>query len=183
MGGKPVGMVMVMRVMVTVLGVMLACGADPTPSRRLLFDFESDATPWTVTSGNLSNTPVRRSSAWHRHGRHVLDTGNSVHGKFDLDLGGKLRSPAFEIDHDFLVFRVGGHGPTSACQLTLRSSTTDTKLRSLSKSEPRVAKMQTVLWNVAALRGESVVLQLVDRGKGEHERCSIHLDYVRLVDG
>ena len=174
---------MSMRVIVIGFAVMLACGAEPTPSRRVLFDFESDDAAWTVTSGTLSSAPVRRSSAWHRHGRRVLDTGNGVDGKFDLDLRGKLRSPAFEIDHDFLVFRVGGHGPTSACQLTLRSAETDTKLRSLSKTEPRVARMQTVIWNVADLRGESVVLQLNDRGKGELGKCSIHLDYVRLVDG
>ncbi len=160
-----------------------SCSEDVQPSRRLLFDFESDEASWTVTSGDLSATPVRRSRAWHRHGRHVLDTGNDAHGKFDLDLRGKLRSPPFEIDHDYLVFRVGGHGATTACQLTLRSATTDAKLLGLSKAEPRVAKMQTVIWDVASLRGETVVLQLHDRGKPDEDSCSIHVDYVRLVDG
>lgn len=165
------------------VATVLACGSKATPSRRLLFDFESDEPAWTVAKGDLSSAPVRRSAAWHRHGPHVLDTGNDALGKFDLDLRGKLRSPPFVIDHQYLVFRVGGHGPTSSCQLTLRSAETDAKLRGLAKSEPRLVRMKTVIWDLADLRGESVVLQLQDRGKGKSKSCSIHLDYVRLVDG
>jgi hypothetical protein len=176
-------MVAIRVVALAAAALALACSAEATPSRRLLFDFEGDEPSWTVTKGNLSGVPVRRSKAWHRHGRQVLDTGNDAQGKFDLELRGKLRSPPFEIDHAFLVFRVGGNGAPAGCAVTLRSAETDEKLRSLPKSDLRPARMQTVIWDVADLRGESVVLQLLDRGKGEGKNCSIHLDYVRLVDG
>jgi hypothetical protein len=152
-----------------------ACSRE-TPSRRTLFDFESDE-GWKVVSGDASVAPSLRLIGVARHGKAFLGTGE-IEGAFDIARHGVLQSPVFAIDHDFLVFRAGGVGGTG-CTIELVSKSGK---RSLRKAEnPRRWKMETHVFDVGKLRGKSARLRLVDRVDGKP--CSVHLDWVRLVDG
>jgi hypothetical protein len=156
---------------------MIASCSRETPSRRTLFDFESDE-GWTVLSGDAMTAPSLRQIGVARHGKAFLGTGE-VDGTFDLARHGVLSSPVFAIDHDFLVFRAGGVGSGTSCTIELVSKSGK---RSLRKAEnPRRWRMETHVFDVSKLRGKSARLRLVDRNEGEP--CSVHLDWVRLVDG
>jgi hypothetical protein len=159
-------------------GVVIgACAPSDAPSRRLLFDFESDE-GWKASSGNLSAVPTQRPSDIHRHGASFLGSGETLED-FDIERHGVLVSPVFEIDHDFLIFRAGSTGATTKCAVDLVPS----HGRRVLRKAPATGrwKMETHVLDVADLRGHSVRMRLVDRSDGKP--CAIHLDYVRLVDG
>lgn len=159
------------------LVIIVAGCSRETPSRRMLFDFESDE-GWKVVSGDVSTVPSARKTGIARHGKAFLGTGE-VDGAFDLARHGVLQSPVFAIDHDFLVFRAGGVGAGTSCTVELVSKSGK---RSLRKAEnPHRWRMETHVFDVSKLRGKSARLRLIDREDGEP--CSVHLDWVRLVDG
>ena len=156
--------------------MIVACSRE-TPARRMLFDFESDE-GWKRVSGNAAVAPSERQIGVARHGKAFLGTGETG-GAFDLARHGVLQSPVFTIDHDFLVFRAGGVGAGKGCTIELVSKSGK---RSLRKAQnPRRWKMETHVFDVSKLRGKSARLRLIDRDDGEP--CSVHLDWVRLVDG
>lgn len=154
-----------------------ACGANP-PARRLLFDFEADEETWQLVSGNLRAAPSQRQHAVRRHGDAFLDSAEDDADR-DVNLHGELASPRFTIDHEYLVFRAGAMGDAKQCWLELRDPSTDKRLRKI----PTVQAwpMETHIVDVGDLAGRDARLWLVDRSDGEP--CSLHIDWVRLVDG
>ena len=142
-----------------------------------MFDFEGES-QWTVEEGPLSATPSKRRAGIRRHGRHFLGTGETEDG-FDIELEGRLRSPAFEVDHDYLLFKAGAYGEGRRCAVQLHADQSNDRIeRVVIYNTPR---MRTHIWDVRDYQDEKVYLRLVDRsGKNP---CAIHIDFVRLVDG
>jgi hypothetical protein len=161
-----------------VVALLFACTADEPPARRLLFDFEVGEEKWQVAAGNLQAEPSQRKHAVRRHGDAFLDSAEDQADR-DVELHGVLVSPTFTIDHGYLVFRAGAMGDAKQCWLELRDAGTNKRLRKI----PTVATwmMETHVVDVTALEGRDVRLQLVDRSDGAP--CSLHIDWMRLVDG
>lgn len=161
-----------------VVAPLLACAADEKPARRLLFDFEADEEAWRVTAGNVSAEPSQRTHAVRRHGDAFLDSAEGDPDR-DVKLHGVLASPTFTIDHAYLVFRGGAMGDAQQCWLELRDPKKNKRLRKIPTAATWM--METHVVDVIDLEGRDVQLQLVDRSDGEP--CSLHIDWVRLVDG
>jgi hypothetical protein len=151
-----------------------ACQPPEEPARRVLFDFESDE-GWTVERGDVWAAPSTRRSQVHRHGKAFLGTAETEEGKRDVELRGVLRSPEFVVDHDYLVLRAGGSGD-KGCFVSLRTLDDE----DVHKITPKEGRMLTFIWDARDYEGESLVLRLVDRPRDAD--CSVHIDYVRLVD-
>jgi hypothetical protein len=113
----------------------------------------------------------------HRHGKGFLGTAETEGRKRVIEQRGALRSPEFVIDHDYLVLRAGKSGEGKGCRVSLRTADGDDPLHEI---VPPDGRMLTHIWDARAVEGEAVVLRLVDRDK--KEPCSVHIDYVRLVD-
>lgn len=158
--------------------VLCACRASDSPARRVVFDFEDGDAPWRTVTGGVQGHPAMRVSAVRRHKRGFIGTGETASGKWDVALIGVLESPAFVIDHPYLVFRLGGRGSSKACRLELRSG--EEVLKKI--KNPGRWGMETHVVDVHDLVGTTVQLRLVDRGEAD-DPCAVHLDWVRLVDG
>ncbi len=141
-----------------------------------MFDFES-AEGWTVERGDLSAAPSFRSAPVHRHGKGFLGTAETAEGKRDAKRHGILRSPPFEIDHDYFLMRAGVSGEGKHCFVRLRNADNDSLLFEI---HPKEARMLTHIWDARRVLGERVVMQLVDNERDPP--CSVHIDWVRLVD-
>jgi hypothetical protein len=160
------------------LPLLVACGEpEPEPARRTVFDFESES-HWRVEEGDLSAAPSQRRAGIHRQGRSFIGTGETQKG-FDIELEGRMRSPVFTVDHDYLVFRAGAYGKGKRCSVQLHAVATNARLqRVVVANTPR---MQTHIWDVRDQLDTKVYLRLLDRA-GKFP-CAIHIDDVRLVDG
>lgn len=159
--------------------VACACRANDPPSRTLVFDFEEGDEGWQTTAGNVQGHISLRRSPLDRHARGFIGTGETSDGKWDIELHGVLSSPSFVVDHDYLVFRMGGSGSSKQCFVEVREPDNNQALRKIQSTGRR--GMETHIVDVEDLLGMNVRLQLVDRSNGEP--CSIHIDWVRLVDG
>jgi hypothetical protein len=162
----------------SVFGVLILCACQPRsePARRVVFDFEVDE-EWTVEHGDVSASPSFRRAPVHRHGAGFLGTAETADGKRDIEQRGRLRSPEFVIDHDYLVLRAGLSGVGKGCSVSLSAALDDERLHEI---VPKEGRMLTYIWDARPVRGDAVVLRLVDKDK--KEACSVHIDYVRLVD-
>ena len=160
------------------LSAVFACASEPEPQRRIVFDFEAGEERWEVAAGNLNAEPSGRQIKVRRHGDIFLDSAEAD-GKRDHELHGLLVSPRFRIDHAYLVFRAGGFGDENHCWLELRDAASNKRRRKMPVAF--MFAMETHIVDVESLLGRDVRMQLVDGEKGEP--CSIHLDWVRLVDG
>ena len=126
----------------------------------------------------VGRPPSKRRTGIHRHGKHFIGTGETDDG-FDIELEGRIRSPVFTIDHDYLMFRAGAYGEGRKCVVQLHAARNNDRIkRAPVFSAPR---MRTHIWDVRDYLDDKVYLRLIDRaGKNP---CAIHIDYVRLVDG
>jgi hypothetical protein len=155
--------------------VVCACASEDAPARRSVFDFEADEAPWVVGAGNLHATPSQRQIKVHRHGEAFLDSAEGS-TKREHELFGVLISPSFVIDHPYLVLRAGATEGARQCWLELRDARTNSRLRKITTAT--AFEMETHVVDVEGLVGRTVRMQLVDL-----DGCSLHLDWVRLVDG
>jgi hypothetical protein len=142
-----------------------------------VFDFEGDE-GWTVESGDVWAAPSFRAAPVHRHGKGFLGTAENAEGKRAPKQQGTLRSPEFVVDHRYLVLRAGVSGESKHCWVSVDRPDGGRELHEFRPKEPR---MLTHIWDARKLRGESIVLRLVD--DESDTPCSIHIDWVRLVDG
>jgi hypothetical protein len=159
--------------------LITACERGPPPTRTLVFDCEPGDEPWYADSGNVRGEVSLRKARIHRHGRGFVGTGETADGLWDIARAGVLRSPAFVVAQPYLVFRMGGRGSVEDCWLELRAVGGDPARRKIPNTGR--SPMETHVVDVGDRLGTSVELLLVDRGDGEP--CSIHIDWVRLVDG
>jgi hypothetical protein len=159
------------------LPFLCACQPASEPARRLVFDFEEDE-GWVVERGDVWAEPSFRGAPVRRHGQGFLGTAETEEGKRDPERVGTLRSPPFVVDHDYLVFRAGVSGELKGCTVSLRVPRSKEDLHRLA---PKDGRMLTYIWDVRDVYDERVVMRLIDRGAGE-KACSVHIDWVRLVD-
>jgi hypothetical protein len=142
----------------------------------VVFDFEDDE-GWTVVRGDVWAGPSFRRASVHRHRGGFIGTAETEDGERKIEQRGVLRSPDFVVDHDYLVLRAGISGD-KGCIVAVRNLDGE----DVHKIAPKEGRMLTFIWDAREYEGESLALFLVDRPKPEVE-CSVHIDYVRLVDG
>lgn len=157
--------------------VLCACQPADEAARRVVFDFEEDE-GWAVEDGDLFAGPSFRAAPVSRHGEGFLGTAESAEGKRMPNQRGILRSPPFEVDHDYLVLRAGISGELKGCMITLRAAGAGEDAHRIS---PKEGRMLTYIWDARELAGKRAMLRLIDRGPDD-KSCSVHIDWVRLVD-
>jgi hypothetical protein len=76
---------------------------------------------------------------------------------------GTLRSPAFEVTHDQIAFRMGGSdSPDVYARLVVDG-------REQHRAWPRGGEnLRTTRWNVARLQGRTAIIELIDRSSTGH---------------
>ncbi len=134
----------------------------PTGTTRTLADFEgSDFGDWTKSGGAFGNSPSRPAvasiSGFQGHG-----IANSF-GPGD-EATGKLASPAFTIDADWIAFRIGGGRNPDKLGIRLLAD----GVIALTETGNHSPHMEWKSWDVRALSGREAVIEIFDDESGNH---------------
>ncbi|MBW2456214.1 MAG: hypothetical protein JRI68_16970, partial [Deltaproteobacteria bacterium] len=146
----------------------------PRQDLRVLFDFEGgNYDGWDVSGEAFAGGPLR--SPEHIRGYGGRFVASSWHGTKGDGATGRMVSPEFEIDREYLAFTIGG-GRNQRCAVELLVDGVQLRNATGRLSEVLVP----VLWDVYVLRGRSVQIRVVDestRGWGH-----VHVDDVVLFN-
>jgi len=146
----------------------------PRRDVRVLFDFETgNYDGWMLRGEAFAAGPLRAPHHVRGYGGHYV--ASSWHPQKGDGATGKLVSPKFEINRDYLAFTVGGgRSQRTAVELVVDG----VQLRNAMGWRSEV--LVPVLWDVYALRGRLAQIRVVDRvtrGWGH-----VHLDDVVLFN-
>lgn len=150
-------------------------GAVP-PSGKIVFDFETDLAGWKVEGNAFSASPAKGSLPGQNavlgyNGKQLVNSFNPG------DKGtGKLTSPEFIIDHNYLNFLLGGgmHERTTCVNLLIDGKAVRTKTGTETEA------LYWTGWDVAELKGKKARLEVVDKETGGFGH--IMIDQVMLCD-
>ncbi|MBI5095020.1 MAG: glucosylceramidase [Candidatus Hydrogenedentes bacterium] len=141
-------------------------GPGCTTCAELRFDFESgDLQGWAVVSGKFDkiiadrewrrNTPNVR---YNQQGKYYLNTLEKSGDGYDDAMTGVIESPVFIVGGPTISFLIGG-GSRASTRVAL--CTTDGR-EVISASGKDSEQMDRVTWNVRALIGKKVFIEVVD---------------------
>jgi hypothetical protein len=146
----------------------------PQTNRRILFDFESgNFDGWQVAGEAFEKGPLRSPHHIRGYGGRYVASSQHPH-KWDWATG-RLVSPEFEIDRDYLRFTIGG-GRSHRASVELVVDGVQLRNALARRSDVMVP----VLWDVYGLRGRTAQLRVVDEIKLDWGH--VHLDDVVLFD-
>lgn len=156
---------------------------EPNPD-VVVADFEQGWGPWKVEGNAFGEQPYHRDELVHEQG--VEAVGDHIacsqgdRSKPDAPTGdapkGKLTSPPFELQRDYLVFIIGGgHHVGKTCVNLLIDGE-----QVLSEVGRNTTLMHEARWDVGRWRGHEAVIEVVDDHDGGwgHITC----DHFRLTD-
>jgi len=138
------------------------------PIGDLRFDFEDGMQGWTVVEGEVPHAasqvqPLYLRGGTNMQGKAALNTlGRTANGIGGDKIVGVIQSPTFRLEGDRMTFLVGG-GKSRDTYVALCDATGKELLRA-SGSNGRA--MRRVVWDVAAHKGKTLRLRLVDRSTG-----------------
>jgi uncharacterized protein (DUF608 family) len=165
--------------------LLLECLAEPAPKSapkpprtlRVLADFDGETYgEWTSEGQAFGNRP---STGAYSPAQHL--TGFQGRGLVNTWTGsdeprGKLLSPRFVIDRDYLNFKIGGgHHPGETCA---NLKVDDQVVRTATGRDSDT--LEWACWDVRDLAGKSVRIELVDQHSGGWGH--IDIDLIELAD-
>jgi len=162
------------------LCLVVLVGCTPPPDDPS-FDFEDGTLQgWTLVRGNLPNQPVSSSRKnFHQHGLYFIGTADKPRGGYDDARTGILRSPRFVLQHDYVLFRIGGGKRPAGCYLVLKRASDDGVIRQATGFNSEY--MRTIIWDVSKHRGTEAYFDIVDRVTGFWGH--VNVDQLRFTDG
>ncbi len=141
------------------------------PVGNLRFTFESGKLDgWAIVEGkagkpvsDLPALPQWNHKPYNQEGKFHLSTINTGKGVTDKQMA-TLESPRFILQGDKASFLVSGGGQKGKLYIALCDAKSKKEL--LTATGPRGPQMKRVNWNVAAMKGNTVFLKVVDRHTG-----------------
>lgn len=147
------------------------------PSGRSLFDFERGIDDWEMEGDAFIECPTSAENILGKEGlRYISSSRNGGSGK------GKITSPVFCIDKNYLTFLVGGGCYPGEESVNL---IVDGKIVRSQTGNSNSTNMNWTAWNVSEFIGKSAKIEIVDRisgGSGMGSRGFIYCDAFTLCD-
>lgn len=132
----------------------------------LIADFEgTNYGDWTVEGTAFGAGPARDLRVTSHQGRGIVDTYISGGGD---KLVGKLSSPGFKIERRCVNFMIGGgsHAGMTCVNLLIDGKVVRSATGTASKDSRGKKVMRWVSWNVAAFKGQTAQIEIVDDATG-----------------
>lgn len=147
------------------------------PQGRVVFDFERGIDDWAMEGDAFIECPTDAENVLGKEGlRYISSAHKGVAGK------GKITSPEFKIDKDYLTFLVGGGcypGEESVNLLV------DGRVVRSQTGNSNSTNMNWAGWDVSEFRGKPARIEIVDKiseGFGMGARGFIYCDAFTLCD-
>jgi fructan beta-fructosidase len=147
------------------------------PSGKLLFDFERGIDDWEMEGDAFIECPTNAENVLGKEGlRYISSSHKGVSGK------GKITSPPFIIDKNYLAFLVGGGCYPGEESVNL---IVDQKIVRSQTGNSNSTNMNWTGWDVSDFIGKTAKIEIVDKiseGSGVGSRGFIYCDAFTLCD-